>query len=101
MEKTPAQEFAEAAARFSNSYSIPMDEFIQAMNSEHRTLQQAFTKLCMKWIENCASEDYRHDARNEASHKISKIMIDSFNKEQGDAYELGIANPPSKWLPMI
>jgi hypothetical protein len=68
--------------------------FIQQMNSQHRTLQQAFTKLCLAWIENCAGENYRHDLRNEASHKVSKELIQKF-------LENNYNFPPSKNIPCI
>jgi len=53
----------------------PIEEFVKYMNNEHRTLQQSFTKLALKWIENCASEEYRHDGRNQASHETSAKLL--------------------------
>lgn len=78
--KTEAQEVVEKISRYVNNYSMKPSEFIEAMNQEHRTLQQSFTRLMFHWLEHCADETYRHDLRNEASHKICKEMLESFQK---------------------
>ena len=78
-----------------NSYSLKPEEFIEAMSCEHRTLQQSFTRLVMKWLEHCASADYRTDGRNEATHQISKRLIDAFQESQ--EYNIN----PSDYLPLI
>jgi hypothetical protein len=56
---------------------------IDAMMRQHRTLQQLFTGLCYNWflaLSNC----YNYDARNEASVKLAKKIIEQ-NKED-DVY---------------
>jgi hypothetical protein len=68
--------------------------FIESMSYEHRTLQQAFTVLCLKWLENCASDEYRHDLRNQASYTISKELIELFEQKTG-------VKNPSEFLPFI
>ena len=92
---TQAKEVVNNVTDYLNSFSNKNKEFIQEMNREHRTLQQNFTKLCMVWLENCASEEYRFDGRNEASHKISKEMVEGFRDAKGTM------SNPSGWLPCI
>jgi hypothetical protein len=92
--KQTAAETVQTVTSFLNTFSSMENDFIQEMNREHRTLQQNFTKLCLAWLENCAGENYRHDLRNEASHKISKELIETFLKNN---YNF----PPSKNIPFI
>ena len=76
-----AQNIAREMSNFVNSFSSDHQGFITEMGKDHRTLQQSFTKLCLKWIEFVASDDYRHDLRNQDSHEICKKMIESFQKQ--------------------
>lgn len=94
MPKPDAKEVAEVLGSFVNSYSTPVLEFIEAMEREHRTTQQSFTKFCLLWIENCAWDGYRYDGRNEASHEISTELIQLFKNNNHDIV-------PSSFLPMI
>ena len=90
-----AKEMAKEMTDFVNTFSSdPRKEFIQAMSCEHRTLQQSFTRLCLEWIEHCASADYRTDGRNESTHQVCKAMVQSF-KENKDNFN------PSEYLPLI
>jgi len=66
---------------FVNSFSIKQDEFNAAMGNEHRTLQQSFTRLCLKWIEHCATPGYRTDGRNAQSQSISQRIVERFKKD--------------------
>ncbi len=87
---------------FVNSYGSNNKEFIELMSREHRTLQQSFTRLVFMWIEHCASRDYHYDGRNEATHKISKEVIEAFFKfkeEQFPEHWRGVK--PSEFLPLI
>jgi hypothetical protein len=92
---TQAKEVVINVTDYLNSFGNKNKEFIQEMNREHRTLQQNFTKLCMAWLENCASEEYRFDGRNEASHNVSKEMVEGFRDAKGTM------SNPSEWLPCI
>jgi hypothetical protein len=95
MRKT-AKEMANEMTDFVNTFSKePRKEFIQAMSCEHRTLQQSFTRLCLEWIEHCASTDYRTDGRNESSHHICKAMIQAYKEKQDNLSSL------SDYLPYI
>lgn len=60
-----------------NSMGFNPEEFCKEFTKEHRTLQQNFTRLCIQWLATCASDDYRFDGRNEASHVIAKALIES------------------------
>ena len=60
-----------------NSLSFDPEDFCKEFTKEHRTIQQSFTRLCIHWLCTCASDDYRFDGRNEASHQIAKALIDS------------------------
>jgi hypothetical protein len=83
MENNKAQNIAREMSNFVNSYSNRSKEFNLEMASEHRTLQQNFTKLCLQWIEFVGSDDYRHDLRNQDSHETCKKMLETFKKENG------------------
>lgn len=78
---TAAKAVKEVAA-YSNTYG-KKDDFIKAMSLEHRTTQQSFTRLCLLWIEHVASDGYRYDGRNEASHKVCKTITESHKKISG------------------
>ena len=59
-----------------NSFSFNPEEFCKQFTKEHRTIQQNFTRLCIHWLCTCASDEYRYDGRNEASHKVAKALIE-------------------------
>lgn len=70
-----------------NTFGDTHTEFIKNMELEHRTLQQSFTRLCLKWIEHVASEEYRYDLRNEQSHQTCKLIMELFKDYQGLTYD--------------
>lgn len=101
-----AESAADFMEDFSNNYNCPMTSFIELMTRKHRTLQQTFTKLCLKWIEKVASPEYTYDGRNEASHKQCKRLLDNWKLKHPDDgihmdKEMLESNPPSKWLNMV
>ncbi len=77
---TTAEKTVQQMTDYVNNFSVNETEFIVAMSHEHRTLQQSFTRLVFKWLEYCATDDYRHDLRNEATHRISKEVVEAFSK---------------------
>ena len=77
MKDTKNKENAQKVAEMLNSFTIDYEGFCKAMSNEHRTLQQSFTRLCIHWLCTCASDEYRYDGRNEASHEVAKALIDS------------------------
>jgi hypothetical protein len=76
-----ANEVALVMSDFVNNFSSDKEAFVSKMGSDHRTLQQSFTKLCLKWIEFVASEDYRFDGRNQDSHEVCQKIVQGFKKE--------------------
>ena len=68
---------AEMISQMLSTMGFDYEGFCRAMSQEHRTLQQCFTRLCIHWLSTCASEDYQYDERNEASHEVSKALMQS------------------------
>lgn len=83
MSNKNANEVALVMSDFVNSFTSDHQGFVTEMAKEHRTLQQSFTKLCLRWIDYVGSEDYRHDLRNQDSHETCKKMVQAFQKENG------------------
>jgi hypothetical protein len=59
------------------------DDFNEVMSMEHRTLQQSFTRLCLKWIEHVSNSEYRTDARNEQSKELCQKIVNEFKEKNG------------------
>lgn len=77
--KTREEELADKITTGLNSMLFDEKEFVEAMSKEHRTLQQKFTRLALTWVEHLAELDPKFsDARNEASLKTSKHLIECF-----------------------
>ena len=97
MEINTPKELAQNISRFVNTFARDKnDEFIEQMAVEHRTLQQAFTRLCLQWVEHMASlPDNRIDLRNEASRNVCRDLLT--NAEMKEAYD----EKPSRYLPTI
>ena len=77
MKDAKNKENAQMVAEMLNSFTFDYEGFCKAMSNEHRTLQQSFTRLCIHWLCTCASDEYRYDGRNEASHERAMALIDS------------------------
>lgn len=77
IKKNREEECAENVAMALNVFGFDNEAFCKQMCKEHRTLQQSFTRLCIHWLSTCASDDYRYDGRNEASHEVAKALIES------------------------
>lgn len=76
------KELVQEVSDYVNTFNDKGNEFCKAMSCEHRTLQQSFTKLCLNWLEHCASDEYRTDARNEQSKRIAMELLDCFKQKQ-------------------
>jgi hypothetical protein len=99
-----AKQIVSEVTNYVNTFGDVHTEFIKSMEVEHRTLQQSFTRLCLKWIEHVASEEYRHDLRNEQAHKTCKLMMELFRDYQGLTYDgatLEMMSKPSGYLSTI
>jgi len=57
--------------------------FINKVSRDHRSLQQSFTQLCLRWIEHCASDEYRTDLRNEDSKEVAKTLVEEYQSKKG------------------
>lgn len=86
------------ASDFVNAFNPESERFIRYMSADHRTIQQAFTKLCLQWLEHVASEEYRTDGRNIASHQVTRELIDLWYAKDKSRYPSVL---PSVMLPMI
>ena len=87
MEKTKklVKQFSDYVNTFNDKgkeFCEAMESMCKEMSNEHRTLQQSFTKLCLQWLEHCASDEYRTDGRNEQSQKIAREVLEGFKQKQ-------------------
>lgn len=64
-----------------NSMGFIPELFCVEMAKDHRTIQQNFTRLCFEWIKLCASDEYRHDERNRATHVKCKAIVDTMSTD--------------------
>lgn len=48
--------------------------FCAAMVLQHRTLQQAFTRLCVAWFLYADDPSYRSDLRNQGTHELATAL---------------------------
>ena len=84
------------------NYEETSQLFNEAMSREHRTLQQNFTRLVLKWIEYMASDEYRTDGRNEQSKQMANTILDAYKRfTEGGYGKHGVNGTPSKWLGTI
>jgi len=79
---TDSKKLVNEITDYLNTFSDKSKDFNSAMSTEHRTLQQNFTRLVLGWVEHVGSEDYRHDGRNEGSHKTCKALLQGFRDQQ-------------------
>lgn len=81
MSSVKAKENVEKVSNMLNNMMFSPEAFCEEMTKEHRTLQQNFTRLCVEWIKTCASDEYRHDERNRASHVKCKAIVDTMSTD--------------------
>lgn len=72
---------AETISNMLNSLGFSPELLCAEMVKDHRTIQQNFTRLCFEWIKTCASDEYRHDERNRASHIKCKYIVDRMSTD--------------------
>lgn len=92
------KEFAGQITDHLNTFLHDHELFCAAMSTEHRTLQQNFTRLCFAWLEFCASDDYRYDGRNEGSHQISKTIIEAYKAKVKADWNVDEIGSLPNWL---
>jgi len=65
-----------------NFMSFNQKNFNALMSRQHRTLQQSFTRLCLNWLDHCASDVYLTDGRNDGSKKAALKLKEMEKREQ-------------------
>ena len=100
-----ARELTNIITNHLNTYGDKSEAFNEAMSREHRTLQQNFTRLCLKWLEHIASDEYSTDGRNEQSKDIAQALLGGFKdlktKEGYTGRSLEMMSKPSGYLGTI
>lgn len=74
-EKERIEEAVRAFTSLCNIMGHDTEAFVKLMGMDHRTLQQAFTGLTLKWLKYVASPEYETDLRNEYSKKIAQKVM--------------------------
>lgn len=64
-----------------NDYSFDPKKFAETLPYMHRTLQQSIFRLVAAIITFMADDGYRTDERNQASHDISKKLVEILKEE--------------------
>lgn len=63
-------------SNFVNNFNCDEKGFVDAVFTDHRTLQQSFFRLILRVVERFSNlESYQYDGRNESSVRKAKIMI--------------------------
>ena len=75
MNKLDEKQFADTCADAVNIMGFDESSFCKQMSSRHRTLQQNFTRLCIKWLYHISKQEY--DLRNEASVKMAQKVVET------------------------
>lgn len=71
-------EVVSSIENYVNSFTCDLDEAVKKLGYMHPTLQQTYTKLCLKWLRHLATTDY-YDGRNEASVKFARSIKDQLD----------------------
>ena len=95
MERLTGKELAEAFGDAVGTFGYKPDEFIKGFCSQHRTTQQSIMRVIFALIEYVASDEYRHDGRNQQTHKVSKQVLAGYNKEVYNEFIAQGSNPES------
>jgi hypothetical protein len=77
-ENEEAKRAAEAMSRFLNGYGIRVEDVVEYLARDHRTIQQRVTKFAVAWLERCAKmqTDGEFDGRNAASAELGKKFVE-------------------------
>ena len=83
-----AKQAAETVADYVNNMGHDPKEFVEQMARQHRTLQQSFTGVCLKWLEHLSKlKEGEFDLRNEDSVKVAQKLL----KDIDPRYDLGLS----------
>lgn len=72
-----AQEAAKTIRILVNDMTIDEKAICELLATDHRTIQQGFTRLCVTWLERLA-EQKDYDLRNEKSVELAKRFVERF-----------------------
>lgn len=81
LQRTKEYEAAKMLASAVNDYSFNPKIFAKTLPYIHRTLQQSIFRLIVAIINFMANDNYRTDDRNQASHDISKKLVEVLKEE--------------------
>lgn len=83
-ENEEAKRAAEAMSMFLNRFGIRVDDVVDHLAREHRTIQQRVTKFAVAWLERCAKmqDDGDFDGRNEASAGLGKKFVERTTEQE-------------------
>jgi hypothetical protein len=78
MDKHDMKECVATVSDMVNNMCFDNKEFAKQFATEHRTLQQNFTRLCVAWLEQCAEQKKlgRYDLRNEDSCNLGEAFME-------------------------
>ena len=67
-----AKELADSLSSFVNGMGNNVDDVVDILAGEHRTLQQGITRFCVAWLQECDKmhKDGHYDLRNQASVEL-------------------------------
>ena len=71
-----AKDMAEAITSYLNNFSRePTDQLVEELLRQHRTLQQSFSRFCLRWFQRLAEAPHGCDLRNEASVELAREIM--------------------------
>jgi len=96
--KKEIDNFTEQLSNFVNSFSSKEElEYVaKKISTDHRALQQNTMRLFLTYVEHAASNEYKTDARNEATQKVAKELLKGFQSLPNHEN-----SKPTQWLPFI
>lgn len=79
-----AKKTAETLSGFINVMGNRIEDLVEHMAQDHRTLQQGFTRLAVAWLVRCAKmhDDGDFDGRNEVSAKLGKKFVERVSESE-------------------
>lgn len=82
-----SKELTNQITNYLNTFSVDdrIKELNTAMSSEHPTLQQNFTRMCVGWLEHVSTPEYYTDGRNESTKDFGilfKKLFDDYSRSE-------------------
>ena len=85
-------EAADEVSNFINIIGFENKKFVAKLATEHRTLQQTFTGICLNWLAHLSQlSEYEYDALNEYSVRVAKKIAKAL--EDDDQFRLSDRTP--------